>query len=138
MPIFWLAAYSWVTMPAYVLHADGKVICSIQGEAVTEAAVNMWTSLYVFIPAIVLICFNTAIIIRLKRVNRIHKVLRSQHVALSKMGISQLSINSTVTNVDNETQTDVPSNSSSFNKSVASSVSSTDNSEKISLKLGIR
>ena len=104
MPVVWTLTYSWLAVPGYVAHVDDKTVCSLRGEKNTHVAVNLWTSLYLFIPVILLIVINTAIIFRLKRVNRIHKALRSQHAALSLRGISQLSVNTTMTNLSNITQ----------------------------------
>ena len=103
MPVVWTLTYSWLAVPGYVAHVGDKTVCSLRGEKNTHVAVNLWTSLYLFIPVILLIGINTAIIFRLKRVNRIHKALRSQHAALSQRGISQLSVNTTMTSLSNIT-----------------------------------
>ena len=150
MPIVWTLTYSWLAVPGYVAHVGDKTVCSLRGEKNTHVAVNLWTSLYLFTPVILLIVINTAIIFRLKRVNRIHKALRSQHAALSQRGISQLSVNTTMTSLSNITQPAVEvTKSDGSSASIASStIASSSHSGtgvggevckiRCSVKLGIR
>ena len=54
---------------------------------------TIWIAVYFTLPALTLIRFNIAIMVRLRKIKRIYKTMAGQHAALSMYGISQWSSN---------------------------------------------
>lgn len=62
-------------------YRDGK-------EHLDTALSNMWVFLYIYIPALSLVCLNTAIIVRLRKLQKLHKVMGINQVSMPGSGAS--------------------------------------------------
>lgn len=62
-------------------YRDGK-------EHLDTALNNMWVFLYIYIPALSLVCLNTAIIVRLRKLQKLHKVMGINQVSMPGSGAS--------------------------------------------------
>ena len=78
-----------------IIEEPGKVMClHAEGYEHMHSAYNtIWIAVYFTLPALTLICFNIAIMVRLRKIKHIYKTLAGQHAALSMYGISQWSSN---------------------------------------------
>lgn len=78
MPIFWICIYSWTGKLVFRHSRVGKAYCSINN--LEFHGIFLWISLYLFTPSAVLVIFNIAICIRLRRARKLHKSLEQQCV----------------------------------------------------------
>lgn len=119
----WLAAYAWNIFQFEAGEKEGVTICKFSEKNIELANTNyfVWTLLYLFIPAFLLLVLNIAILIRLRRVHRLHKKLtQSQPLRASRILPRKL----------DETSTDLSTNpshscvSESKSKNTSSTLSS--------------
>ena len=97
----------------------------------------MWMSLYFITPAILLVTFNIAIVVRLRRVMKNHRVWLSRKTGLSTEKSSSHTTSTLVTSADNNR--DTASRSSSTAPSVtASTTKLKTETTKMPLEVGIR
>ena len=75
MPVFWLAAYSWLGDQYKTEYEKGRTTCIAKDSKIDEFHWNYltWTLLYLFIPGLILLVLNIAIIVRLQKIRRLFK-----------------------------------------------------------------
>lgn len=82
MPLLWLAVFSWTGMHVEMTwnKTTGQTTCDTASAYHKEgkAAIDLWTCLYIYIPAALLVVLNIAIAIRLRRARKIHKTIEDQ------------------------------------------------------------
>lgn len=80
----------------------GKVMCGLREgyEELETAFNNVWIMFYYFLPSVILICFNTAIVVRLRKVKKVHKTIENQRGSQSANDVS-LQTNASVTESTN-------------------------------------
>ena len=49
---------------------------------------TIWIVLYIMLPTLILICFNIAITIQLRKIKRVYKTMARQYAALSSNGVA--------------------------------------------------
>ena len=78
MPVFWILVYMWTISNIKVFQQDDGVwYCNAKPGRGIEFNYSflIWVFLYLFIPAAILVALNIAIIVRLRQVQRLHKIL---------------------------------------------------------------
>ena len=78
MPVFWILVYMWTISNIQVFQQDDGVwYCNAKPGREKEFNYSflIWVFLYLFIPAAILVALNIAIIVRLRQVQRLHKIL---------------------------------------------------------------
>lgn len=154
MPLLWLAVYSWIGFHVQTnWNSDtGQTTCDTADiyKSEGEAGVNLWTCFYIYIPAALLVLFNIAIIVKLHKARKIHKILREQCAAqsLSYRTESSKTLETTLSSVTTTVYDDaVFSTKSSSSPSISSmSTSHTDSKQsqiseqprRINVKSGLR
>ena len=138
MPVFWLAAYSWCYKVSEAVERSDRIVCMHGKNKKTQYQESgiMWMSLYFITPAILLVTFNIAIVVRLRRVMKNHRVWLSRKTGLSTEKSSHTT-STLVTSADNNR--DTASTSSSTTPSVtASTTKLKTETTKMPLEVGIR
>ena len=95
IPVAFILLFASIPNAHGIIEAPGKVLClHAEGYKHMHSAYNtIWIAVYFTLPALTLICFNIAIMVRLRKIKRIYKTMAGHHAALSMYGISQWSSN---------------------------------------------
>ena len=72
MPVFWLVAYSWLGDQYRVVEYSGRLFCTSKESKAHAYNMNyfIWTMLYLFVPALVILSLSIAIVVRLRHLNK--------------------------------------------------------------------
>ena len=92
MPVCWLMVFSSFAAGSgfKLITIGGRTFCSLDSrqEMKDKTVLSMWLVLYFFLPVVILCTLNTAIVVRLRKIQQLHKTLavknstnlpRSQH-----------------------------------------------------------
>ena len=73
-----------------IYEMDQRLFCTYKDgfEDHFGALNTIWIVLYIMLPTLILICFNIAITIQLRKIKRIYKTMAKQHAALSSNRVS--------------------------------------------------
>ena len=72
MPVVWLAAYSWLGDQYHAIEQNNRRYCIPKATKLSAYNVNYltWILLYLFIPALVLLALNIALIVKLQKMKQ--------------------------------------------------------------------
>ena len=96
MPVIFLGVFVWFGSLFTVVPVGGdQVLCFPAGDREQEvrSASTMWMALYFFLPTILLITLNSAILVRLWKMHR--ETQTAQHIILEESGSIELSTTKT-------------------------------------------
>lgn len=140
IPVVFLMLFSFYSNSIQMDVEGGKTRCIKTDPA---QLIYVWQALYVFIPVLALICFNTATIVRLRKINRIHKTMAIQHEALSKRGVSVIrpvspELSSAVHTIENTDFSNITSETFRGETTTNQQSPSISSGGKLSVKTGVR